>query len=223
MSRWILGIGLVAAACTMASPPDAAAGAKEEAASVDDREAPAPVPKLKKGQDMIVFGGGCFWCVEADFDKLDGIVSTTSGYAGGTVDNPSYRQVGSHSTGHVEVVRVVWDTKTLSTEQVLDYFWHHVDPTDAGGQFCDRGDVYRTVIYAQNEAQLEAATASKKALASSGALRAPVVTEVKLEPTFWSAENYHQDFWKTNAAHYARYRAGCGRDARVREVWASAH
>jgi methionine-S-sulfoxide reductase len=170
-----------------------------------------------------VLAGGCFWCLEADLDKLDGVVATTSGYAGGKVDRPEYHAVGTGSTGHAEVVHVVFDPAKLPYAKLLDYFWHHVDPTDAGGQFCDRGNQYRTGVFPQNEAQLQAATESKAALQGSGKLRAPVVTEIVPGQVFWAAEQYHQDFHVTNPARYQSYRLGCGRDRRVAEVWAGAH
>ncbi|MFZ5477260.1 MAG: peptide-methionine (S)-S-oxide reductase MsrA [Myxococcota bacterium] len=188
-------------------------------ASASDRE-PAPVPAPGPGQAVAVLAGGCFWCLEADFDKLAGVVHTTSGYAGGHVENPRYEDVTAETSGHKEVVRVVYDTSKLSYGQVLDYFWRHVDPTDDGGQFCDRGDSYRTAIYAQDAAQAREAEASKKALDARGVLPGKVVTPVVSGAKFWPAENYHQDFHHVNPARYLPYRKGCGRDARVATVWA---
>lgn len=218
MTRWIVLFGLVAG-CSGRSPLAPDAGAQEASVSP---EAMAQVPKVGKDQAAIVLGGGCFWCIEKDFDKLDGVVHTTSGYAGGHVDNPTYRQVGGKGTGHVEVLRVVYDTTKLDIQDVLTWFWRHIDPTDGGGQFCDRGDVYRPAIFAQDEAQLRAAEASRDALAASAVLPGPIATEIKIETKFWPAENYHQDFYVHNPAHYERYRAGCRRDARVQQVWARA-
>lgn len=185
-----------------------------------DSHQPAVTPAVEDGQAAAVFGGGCFWCLEADFDKLDGILHTTSGYAGGPQANPTYTEVAMHKTQHVEVVRVVYDTSKLTYDEVLHYFWRHVDPTDAGGQFCDRGDVYRTAVFTLDDTQHTLALASKKGLDASGILPGPVVTEVRRVDTFWPAENYHQDFHVTTPMRYVPYRKGCGRDARVAEVWA---
>jgi peptide-methionine (S)-S-oxide reductase len=180
---------------------------------------PAPVPALAAGQAEAVFAGGCFWCVESDFDKLDGVIHTTSGYAGGRLANPTYLDVTSETTGHKEVVRVVYDTSKLTYSQVLDYFWRHVDPTDDGGQFCDRGDSYETAIYAVDDAQLQAAKASKEALEARRILPGPIVTPIEKLDRFWPAEVYHQDFHEKNPGRYLPYRMGCGRDLRVAEVW----
>lgn len=193
-----------------------AAGAAPKA---DADQAPAPVPAPGPGQAVAVFAGGCFWCMESDFDKLDGVIHTTSGYAGGHVRNPTYMDVTSEKSGHKEVVRVVYDTSKLTYSGLLDYYWRHVDPTDAGGQFCDRGDSYETAIYAVDDAQLQAAQASKQALDAKKILPGPVVTPVEKLDTFWAAENYHQDFHEKNPGRYLPYRMGCGRDLRVAEVW----
>lgn len=180
---------------------------------------PAPVPAVGPGQAAAVFAGGCFWCMESDFDKLPGIVATTSGYAGGHLKNPTYGDVTSETTGHAEAVRVVYDTSKLSYEQVLDYYWHHVDPTDDGGQFCDRGDSYRSEVYYADDAQKATAEASKAKLDAAGALPGPIKTRVVALEAFWPAEVYHQDFHVTNPGRYEPYRWGCGRDARVKLVW----
>jgi methionine-S-sulfoxide reductase len=180
---------------------------------------PAPLPPVGPGQAAAVFAGGCFWCLETDFDELPGIVHTTSGYAGGSVANPTYEDVTSETSGHKEAVRVVYDTSKLTYDQVLDWFWHHVDPTDDGGQFCDRGDSYRTGIFALDATQERAAKASKAAIDASGKLKKPVVTLIVTGATFWPAEQYHQDFHHLNPGRYLPYRMGCGRDRRVRELW----
>jgi methionine-S-sulfoxide reductase len=183
----------------------------------------AKVPTPAPGQEVAVLAGGCFWCVEADFDKLPGVIATTSGFAGGTEPNPTYEDVSYHRTHHIEAVHVVYDPAVLPYEKVLDYFWRHVDPTDPGGQFCDRGDVYRTAIFPQTEAQKVAAEASKKALDASGWLAKPVVTEIReVGVQFWPAEEYHQNFHVTNPGRYDPYRAGCRRDAIIGQVWKSA-
>jgi peptide-methionine (S)-S-oxide reductase len=165
------------------------------------------------------FAGGCFWCMEPPFDKTPGVYATISGYAGGEVDNPTYRQVSAGGTGHAEVVRVAYDPETVTYEQLLEVFWHNVDPTDAGGQFCDRGSQYRTGIFHETEEQRAAAEASKRQLEQSGRLPGPVVTEITPLDAFYPAEDYHQDFYKKSPVRYTSYRAGCGRDRRLKELW----
>lgn len=179
----------------------------------------AAVPAPAAGQEVAVFAGGCFWCLEADFDKLPGVVATTSGFAGGHTENPTYDLVNMHGTGHIEAVHVIFDPKIVRYEALLDYFWHHIDPTDAGGQFCDRGETYTTAIFPTSSAQQKAAEASKAAITASGVLKAPIATAIRPEQRFWPAEQYHQDFHHTNPGRYEPYRLGCGRDARVAEVW----
>lgn len=211
MPQLTLGLlALSATACSFAGVP-----------AMPDKS-PAPVPEVEEGQAVAVLAGGCFWCLEADFDKLSGVVHTTSGFAGGSEKNPSYEEVARHRTSHLEVVRVVYDTSALSYTEVLDHFWRHVDPTDAGGQFCDRGDVYRTAILPLDDKQQQLAQASKAALESAGWLPAPVVTELRPIEEFWPAEVYHQDFYKKSPGRYEPYRQGCGRDARIALVWAEA-
>ena len=162
-----------------------------------------------------IFAGGCFWCVESDFDKVEGVVETVSGYTGGTLDNPTYKQVTRGDTGHYEAVEITFDADIVSYDQLLYVFWRTVDPTDAGGQFCDRGSSYRTAIFALNDAQAAAANASKSALS----LGDPVVTPVIPASTFYPAEDYHQNYHNTNSLSYKFYRARCGRDARIRQIW----
>jgi peptide methionine sulfoxide reductase msrA/msrB len=170
------------------------------------------------------FAGGCFWCMEASLDEVPGVVSTTSGFAGGTLKNPSYEQVSDGGTGHAESVRVAYDPSKLTYEKLLDAYWRNVDPTDPGGQFCDRGNQYRTAIFYENDAQRRAAEESKRELAASGRLPRPVVTEIVPLEAFYPAEEYHQDFYKKNPIRYHAYRAGCGRDRRLKELWgASGH
>lgn len=183
---------------------------------------PATLPPVGPGQAEAIFAGGCFWCMETDFDGLPGIVSTTSGYAGGHVAHATYEEVTTETTGHQESVRVVYDTARLSYTQVLDWYWHHTDPTDGGGQFCDRGDSYRPVVFYLDDTQKQLAEGSKAALERSGVLPGPVATEIKPAGTFWPAEIYHQDFHTKNPMRYEPYRMGCGRDARVAQVWAKA-
>jgi len=168
------------------------------------------------------FAGGCFWCLEAPFDKVPGVVSTTSGYAGGRVKDPTYEQVSEGSTGHAEVVQVAYDPAKVSYEQLLEVFWRNVDPIDRGGQFCDRGNQYRTGIFYEGDAQRRAAEESKRALEASGRLPKPIVTEIVRLEAFYPAEDYHQDFYKKSPVRYISYRAGCRRDRRLEELWGKA-
>ena len=179
----------------------------------------APLPEVQSGQEVAVFAGGCFWCIESDFDKIPGVLATTSGYTGGTVERPSYRQVGSETTGHYEALHVVYDPEKVSYPQLLTAFWHSVDPTDPRGQFCDKGDSYRTAIFAVDPAQRAAAETSKAAIVASGALSKPVVTPVLDAATFYPAESYHQDYYLNNSIRYTIYRSNCGRDRTVKKVW----
>lgn len=166
-----------------------------------------------------IFAGGCFWCEETAFEDKPGVVSVTSGYAGGTLKSPTYEQVSSGGTGHAESVRVVYDPTKTTYAQLLDIFWHNVDPLDAGGQFCDRGSQYRSAIFYENDAQKKEALASKEALETSGRFDKPIVTEIVAAGTFYPAEDYHQDYYKKNPAHYQAYRLGCGRDRRLQKLW----
>lgn len=192
----------------------------------DDETAKAPLPapslevELSSERAEAYFAGGCFWCLEADFDKLTGVVETISGYTGGDVENPTYKQVTYVNTGHYEAVKVVYDPQTVTYSELVDYFWHHIDPTDGGGQFCDRGFSYLTGIFPSTAAEAEIATKSKEAIDESGVLANPIVTKIAAYKTFWPAEGYHQDYYLKNRLHYARYRRGCGRDRRVDDVWA---
>ncbi|MDF2765999.1 MAG: msrA [Rhodospirillales bacterium] len=176
-----------------------------------------PSPPLAKA----TFAGGCFWCMEPPFDKLDGVVSTTSGYTGGKLDRPSYEQVSAGGTGHAEAVEVLYDPAVIGYERLLEVFWRNVDPLDAGGQFCDRGDQYRTAIFAHTDSQLQAAQASKKALEESNRFNEPIKTEITRASAFYPAEEYHQDFYEKHPVKYKFYRFSCGRDARLRELWGS--
>ncbi len=169
-----------------------------------------------------IFAGGCFWCVEADFEKLPGVTKAESGYIGGKVANPTYEEVSAGRTGHAEAVRVWYDPQQVTYDQLLDFFWHHVDPTVKDRQFCDVGSQYRTAIFYENDAQRAAAEASKAVLEKSG--RFPrIYTEIAPAGTFYLAEDYHQDYYQKNPIRYRYYRTSCGRDARVAEVWGSRH
>jgi peptide-methionine (S)-S-oxide reductase len=178
--------------------------------------APAGDPK---GSAVAIFAGGCFWCVEADFDKVPGVLSTTSGYIGGRVANPTYRQVTSGTTGHTEAVRIVYDPAKVTYERLLFVFWRTIDPVTKDAQFCDYGTQYRTGIFAMNDAQLQAALASRAALEKSGQLKRPIVTEILPAGPFYPAEDYHQDYYKKEPLRYNLYRFNCGRDARLDVLW----
>lgn len=174
----------------------------------------AAAPALA-GKEVAIFAGGCFWCVESDFDKIPGVLSTTSGYIGGTTDNPTYYD--HTAAGHREAVRIEFDNGRVSYDQLVAAFFHSVDPTDGGGQFCDRGHSYTTAVFAVGDAQLAAAKKAKAAAAKE--LKKDVVTAIQPAPQFWPAEDYHQDYYKKNPLRYKYYRNGCGRDARLQEVW----
>ena len=163
------------------------------------------------------FAGGCFWSVERFFDKVGGVVSTTSGYTGGSKKNPTYEEVSSGRTGHAESVEVAYDPKKISYEKLLDAFWHNIDPFTPNAQFCDTGNEYRTAIFYHDETQKRLAENSKKAL--QGGFKRPIVTEVVAAAQFYPAEDYHQDFYLKNPTRYEMYRIGCGRDRRLVELW----
>lgn len=167
---------------------------------------------------VAIFAGGCFWCVESDFDHVDGVLSTVSGYIGGSTDHPTYED--HTAAGHREAVRIEFDPARVGYDELVATFFRSVDPTDAGGQFCDRGHSYTTAIYALDEAQLEAAKAA--GAEAQAELGREVATEIVPAPAFWPAEDYHQDFYEKNPLRYKYYRHACGRDARIEEVWGAA-
>ncbi len=164
-----------------------------------------------------VFAGGCFWCVESDFDKIPGVVSTVSGYTGGKTADPTYRQVTAGGTGHYEAVEITYDPAKVGYEALLTAFWHSVDPTDDGGQFCDRGQSYETAVFVANEKERRLADASKAAAQKQ--LDRPIVTPILPAGPFFAAEDYHQDYYTKNPVRYRYYRFSCGRNRRVRDVW----
>jgi peptide-methionine (S)-S-oxide reductase len=174
-----------------------------------------------KGVQTAIFAGGCFWCMESDFDELPGVVSTTSGYTGGRTENPTYEEVSSGSTGHAESVEVVFDPKVVSYRQLLDYYWHSIDPTVKDRQFCDVGSQYRTAIFYLNDEQKRLAEQSRAEIEKTKPFKAPIVTEIVKAGRFWPAEAYHQDYYKKNPVRYRFYREGCGRDARLERLWGS--
>jgi peptide-methionine (S)-S-oxide reductase len=178
---------------------------------------PAAAQQEDKALATAVFAGGCFWCVESDFDPIPGVVATVSGYTGGMVADPTYKQVSAGGTGHYEAVRITYDPARVSYEELLTAFWHSVDPTDSGGQFCDRGQSYETAVFVANAEERAAAEASKKA--AQQALGRTIVTPILDAGPFFEAEDYHQDFYKKSPLRYKYYRWNCGRDQRVEELW----
>ncbi|MEL6359612.1 MAG: peptide-methionine (S)-S-oxide reductase MsrA [Pseudomonadota bacterium] len=212
MQRLILAFVILAAAITAASFNFAHHARADEPSSVDE-EATIPAADVKTA----VFAGGCFWCIEADFEKLAGVVDVVSGYTGGFVDDPTYEEVSRNRTGHYEAVKVTFDPKKVSYRALVDYFLRHVDPLDPDGQFCDRGSSYRTAIFVETADEFEIATDSKMQAAEQ--LNAEIVTPILDAATFWPAEDYHQDYYKKNKLKYRYYRTGCGRDRRVRALW----
>ncbi len=170
-------------------------------------------------RQVAIFAGGCFWCVESDFDQVPGVLETTSGYIGGTTANPTYKSVTYGSTGHREAVKIAFDPAKVTYAKLLNVFWRSVDPTDDGGQFCDRGDSYKTEIFATSDAQLKLAENSKKSILDTKRLAAPIVTPIRRAGPFTNAEDYHQDYYKKSPVQYKFYRYRCGRDARVRAIW----
>jgi peptide-methionine (S)-S-oxide reductase len=185
--------------------------------------AAAPTPEPRPGLARATFAGGCFWCMEGPFDRVPGVVSTTSGYTGGSVKDPTYEQVSSGGTGHTEAVEVVYDPAKVTYAQLLEIFWRNVDPTDGGGQFCDRGSQYRTGIFVHGDEQQRLAEQSKKDLEASGKLKKKrVVTQIAPAGDFYAAEGYHQDYYTKNPVRYKFYRYNCGRDERLKELWGEA-
>jgi peptide-methionine (S)-S-oxide reductase len=165
-----------------------------------------------------IFAGGCFWCTESDFEKLPGVIAAQSGYTGGTIANPTYEQVSAGATGHTEAVRVTYDPARVSYAKLVEYFWRTIDPTVKDRQFCDAGSQYRSAIYWQNEDERKIVEASRDALLASGKVKV-IHTQVAPAMTFYPAEDYHQDYYKKNPIRYTYYRHGCGRDARLEEIW----
>jgi peptide-methionine (S)-S-oxide reductase len=188
-------------------------------AATGEDEAPAPLPQPTGRQQVATFAGGCFWCMEPPFDKLPGVIATTSGYTGGHLANPSYHQVSYEDTGHAEAVQVLYDPDKVSYEKLLDVFWHDIDPTALNFQFCDSGSQYRSEIFTHDAVQRAAALASREALVKKRPFAGAIVTRVSKAGTFYPAEQYHQDYYLKNPVRYRYYRYRCGRDQRLRELW----
>jgi len=188
-------------------------------------QAPASPSKIQSppaATAKATFAGGCFWCMEPPFDKLEGVISTTSGYIGGQKKNPTYEEVSAGRTGHTEAVQVVYDPVKVSYAKLLEVFWKNIDPTVKDRQFCDTGSQYRTGIFYYGEEQKKLAEASKQQLEKTKPFSAPIVTEITAAADFYPAEDYHQDYYVKNPVRYNFYRTGCGRDARLKELWGSA-
>ena len=175
--------------------------------------------QAKDNQAVATFAGGCFWCMEPPYDELKGVLSTISGYTGGTKVDPTYQEVSAGGTGHTEAVQVTYDPSQVSYQELIEVFWRNVDPLDAGGQFCDRGDSYRTGIFVHDEEQRRLAEESKQRLAASARFAQPIVTEIVDAGDFYPAEDYHQDYYEKNPVRYKFYRWNCGRDQRLTELW----
>ena len=191
----------------------------QQVRSMDDKME-KPMDKMVENARTAVFAGGCFWCTESDFEKVDGVIEAVSGYTGGRVENPTYKQVTAGGTGHTEAIRVTYDPEKVSYSQLLDVFWRHIDPTDAGGQFVDRGDQYRSAIFYANDEERQMAESSKQALAASGRFDRSIATEIVPLDVFYEAEDYHQDYYKKNPIRYKWYRSGSGRDQFLAKAWA---
>ena len=199
---WLLVLIVTACTGTQAAAPTEAAG------------------KPPAGMAEAIFAGGCFWCMEGPFERITGVVSVESGYTGGQEQRPAYRAVARGETSHFEAVRIVYSPDQVSYSELVEVFWTNIDPTQSNGQFCDKGDQYRSAIFVATESEQQVARASKKAIAER--LGRSVVTPILPINTFWLAEDYHQDFYKKNPTRYKSYRAGCGRDHRLQQLWGAA-
>lgn len=177
------------------------------------------IPMTSQGFAKATFAGGCFWCMEPPFEQLPGVVSVTSGYTGGQKVNPTYPEVSSGGTGHVEAVEIVYDPVKVSYSRLLDIFWRNIDPLDAAGQFCDKGQQYRSAIFYHNDEQKRLAEASKQALEQSGRFKQSTVTTIVPVTAFYPAEDYHQNYYQKNPVRYKYYRYSCGRDQRLEQLW----
>ena len=206
ISRWIVLLCLVVSSFIGFGSSDIAYGLTGGTSNGD---------KLAKA----TFAGGCFWCMEHPFDQLEGVISTTAGYTGGDKAHPTYREVSSGTTGHAESVQVLYDPTQISYGELLEVFWRNIDPVDPIGQFCDKGDQYRSAIFYNDERQQQLAEQSKQALEASHRLPTPIVTEVMAASDFYPAEEYHQNYYQKHPVRYKVYRFGCGRDQRLSELW----
>ncbi len=189
----------------------------ESKADTNEKEKVMTIDRDK--YSVATVAGGCFWCMEPPFERLDGVVSVVSGYSGGTEVNPTYEQVAGGRTSHTESVEILFDPKVISYDKILEVFWMNIDPTQVDGQFADRGKQYRTAIFYHNDEQKAQAEASKKKLEESGKFDKPIVTEIEAFTAFYPAEDYHQDYYKKNSMHYKMYRKGSGREGYIERTW----
>ncbi len=181
-----------------------------------------PKPAAKPATAKVIFAGGCFWCMEEAYDPVPGVIATVSGYMGGKTKNPTYEQVSTGHTGHAEVVQVEYDPAKVSYQKLLEVFWRNVDPTQKDGQFCDHGSQYRSAVFYHDEEQKRLAEASKAALQKNKPFKGEIVTEIAKAAEFYPAEGYHQDFYQKNPVRYKFYKSGCGREARLTQLWGKA-
>lgn len=228
MPKRPLLIGLLSLAALACSGPSTPAASTHASSSANTEEIPSAPPAHddpstvfeSAGRSVAYFAGGCFWCMERPFEDMEGVSEVVSGYIDGELANPSYRQVSSGRTGHTEAIRVVYDSSQVTYAALLEVFWHNIDPTDAGGQFCDRGSQYRTGVYVSSPAERAAAESSRDR--AQAELGQQIATEIEDASTFYDAEAYHQNFYLTHPGRYTSYRSGCGRDRRLRELWGDA-
>ncbi len=213
-----IALALLSSLAAQAQTSQAQTAAKPSATT----PAATPAATAAPATAIATFAGGCFWCVEADFDKVPGVLSTTSGYTGGTLANPSYKQVSTNTTGHAEAVQIVYDPAKVGYAQLLAVFWRNIDPTTKNRQFCDVGSSYRSAIFANDDMQLAAAKASLADLEKTKPFKDPIVTTVERAAAFYPAETEHQDYYKKNQLRYQYYRSSCGRDARLAQLWGPA-
>lgn len=229
LSLLVVPVLLIAACKSASAPGPAEAGAKggetqstdtaPSSSAQEDPRAFAELPKVPPGYQVATLAGGCFWCVESDLEQVRGVLLVTSGYTGGHKERPTYEETNTKKTGHTEAVQVVFDPKRLSYEKLLEVFWRSIDPTTADRQFCDVGNVYRPEIFVHDAEQREIAEASKRRIIETKPFSGDVVVPITDASTFWPAERYHQDFYKENPLRYRAYRAGCGRDRRLEQLW----
>lgn len=218
LARWLMAVSLLArwlVAASLLARGLMAASLLAPLAAFSQTAGTAAPPATARA----ILAGGCFWCVEADFDKLPGVLSTTSGYIGGTVPRPTYSQVASKATGHAEAVEIVFDPRRVSYAQLLAHYWRTIDPTTRDRQFCDVGSPYRTAIFALDAEQLAVARRSLEELEKTKPFPEPIVTQIVMAGPFYQAEEFHQDYHQKNPLRYRAYRASCGRDARLQELW----
>ncbi len=212
---------LIGLACSvlMLAATAACAQVTDSAASATNADSSSAPAAEKTKTAVAIFAGGCFWCMEPPFDKTPGVISTTSGYTGGSVDHPTYEQVSAGGTGHAEAVRIDYDPSRVTYAHLLDVFWHNIDPVAVDRQFCDSGNQYRSAIFVSSPEQRKLAEESKRELQASGKFNKPIATEIVDATMFWPAESYHQNYYQKNPVRYKFYRYNCGRDQRLDQIW----